>query len=324
MPAAPDSARVCGRPTVAAGLVLGYLADRLLADPSRWHPVAGFGRIAQVTEGHLYSDSRTAGATFTTVLVGGATGAAYLLGRRLPPAAEVVATAIATWAVLGGTSLLAVATAVADDLDNDDLDGARGHIRSLCARDPEMLDAAGVCRAALESVAENTSDATIGPLVWGAIGGIPGLVGYRAVNTLDAMVGYRSPRYGRFGWASARLDDAANLIPARFTAGLTVVLGGSPRAAIAAWRADASGHPSPNAGVVEASMAGALGVGLGGPTVYAHGVEQRPTLGVGHAPQSVDLRAALALSRRTQTAAVVVVAGVPLAGHLVRRWANRR
>ena len=145
-----------------------------------------------------------------------------------------------------------------------------------------------MARAGVESLAENTSDAVVAPLFWGAVAGLPGLLGYRAVNTLDAMVGYRSARYARFGRVAARVDDVANLVPARLTAALTVLLaplvGGRPADALRAWRRDASGHPSPNAGPVEATAAGALGLRLGGRTEYAYGVEDRPSLGDGRAP----------------------------------------
>jgi adenosylcobinamide-phosphate synthase len=164
-----------------------------------------------------------------------------------------------------------------------------------------------MARAGCESVAENTSDAVVGPLLWGAVAGLPGLLGYRAVNTLDAMVGYRSPRYHRFGWAAARADDLANLLPARLTALITLaaapLLGGSPAAAARAWRRDAAGHPSPNAGPVEASAAGALGIQLGGLTQYPHGVELRPVLGDGPPPTPGDLRRMVRLSRLLGVAA---------------------
>ena len=135
----------------------------------------------------------------------------------------------------------------------------------------------------MESVAENTSDAQVAPLLWATVGGTPGALAYRAINTLDSMIGHRSPRYLRFGWAAARLDDAANYLAARATAALVVmcapVVGGSPSGAVRAWREDAARHPSPNAGVVEAAFAGALGVRLGGPTQYLHELQIRPTLG---------------------------------------------
>ena len=188
----------------------------------------------------------------------------------------------------------------------DDLPAARRRLRSLCGREAGTLDEAGVARAVVESVAENTSDAVIGPLVWGACLGLPGLVGYRALNTLDAMVGNRSPRYVRFGWAAARADDVVNLIPARLTAALSVALagvcGGSPARAARAWRRDGRRHPSPNAGQVEAAFAGALDRTLGGPVTYASGTEERPRLGAGPVPGLADIDRAVRLSSAVSAA----------------------
>lgn len=298
----------------ALGLTAGYLLDRIFGDPTRYHPVAGMGIAAGRLESVLYRDSRWAGTMFTVTCVGVVTGAG-MMGRRT----GVLPTALITWATLGGTSLTSVGERLADSLASDDLEGARALIPSLCGRDPNSLDADGMARAALESVAENTSDATVGPLVWGAIAGIPGLLAYRMINTLDAMVGYRNSRYSNFGWASARLDDVANFLPARLTALLVVALGDDRAGAATAVRRDASAHPSPNAGVVEASFAGALGVELGGVTVYRHRTENRPTLGDGRAPTGRDLYRAAALSRRVQIGALATVA----VGQLVVRRARR-
>ncbi|HWF69682.1 MAG TPA: cobalamin biosynthesis protein, partial [Mycobacterium sp.] len=255
------------------GVLVGYLADLLLADPRAGHPVNGFGAVAAATERLTYRDTRIGGAVHVGVLVGavGLLGAAlHRHARRRGALWSVSGTAVATWIALGGTSLARTGLAMGDLLSRDDVEGARRLLPSLCGRDPARLDAAGLTRAALESVAENTSDAHVAPLLWVTVGGVPMLLGYRAVNTLDAMVGHRSPRYARFGWAAARLDDAANYAAARLTAALVVacapIVGGSPSGAVRAWRRDAARHPSPNAGVVEAAFAGALGVRLGGPT----------------------------------------------------------
>ncbi|MCX5042646.1 cobalamin biosynthesis protein [Aldersonia sp. NBC_00410] len=300
------------------GLMLGFAADRMLADPHRFHPVAGFGRIAGAAESLTYRDGRAAGSVHAATLVAAAAGAGALLGR-----AGVLGTATATWVVLGGTSLTRAGTRMADHLDAADLDGARELLPSLCGRDPQSLDADGLARAALESIAENTSDATVAPLFWGAVAGVPGLLGYRAVNTLDAMIGYRNERYLRFGWAAARLDDVANLVPARaaglLTAAAAPLAGGRGADALRAWRRDAGGHPSPNAGVAEAAMAGALGVRLGGRTEYPHGVEERPILGSGPAPATADLRRAVRISTAVQVGAVLWSAGLAVAVGQLRR-----
>ncbi|RZI79198.1 MAG: cobalamin biosynthesis protein CobD, partial [Microbacterium sp.] len=223
------------------------------------------------------------------------------------PVARTLLTAAATWAVLGGRSLEREALAV-EALLASDLVAARRRLTHLVGRRTEELSASEVARAVVESVAENTSDAVVSSLVWGGLLGVPGLVGHRAANTLDAMVGHRSPRYERFGWASARLDDVLNLPGSRLSAALALVLGDDPQAAWAAWRRDASGHPSPNAGPVEAAFAGALGITLGGTNEYGGTVEHRPLMGHGRAVQHRDVERAVRLARRVGAGALVVAA----------------
>ncbi|WP_320779844.1 cobalamin biosynthesis protein [Streptomyces sp. CRN 30] len=300
----------------AYGAAAGLLGDLLLGDPRRGHPVAVFGRAAGAVERALWRDHRGRGALHTAVCAGGAATLAAVATRavRTSPVASVALTAAATWAVVGGTSLAREARAVGKALEDGDVEAARARLPHLCGRDPQALDADGIARAVVESVAENTSDAVVGALVWGAVGGVPGLVGFRAVNTLDAMVGHRSPRYLRYGWASARLDDLAGWPGARLTAALAVVSGGAPRTAVRAWRADAGKHPSPNAGPVEASFAGALGVRLGGTLSYGGRVEHRPVLnGEGRAVEVRDIERAVRLSRRVGWLALGVCAGARFA-----------
>ena len=310
----------------ALGLVLGHLADRLLGDPRRGHPVALFGSAAAALETRTYADSRARGVVHLALLAGAATGGGLGLERlsRRHPAAHVLVTAAATWTVLGGTSLGREARAVHVRLASGDLPAAQQRLTHLVGRDTSVLDEGEVSRAAVESVAENTSDAVVAPLVWGAALGVPGLLGYRAVNTLDAMVGHCGERYGRFGWASARTDDVLNLPGARLSgllaAGLAPVVGGSPRSALAAWARDARDHPSPNAGVVEAAFAGALGVRLGGTNHYAHGTEDRVRLGDGPAPVRADIERAVRLADAVGAGAVLVAAAVAL---LARRLPSR-
>lgn len=303
--------------STAAGLVLGFVLDRVFADPRRWHPVAGFGSAAVALEKVTYADDRRSGVVHEVVAVGSVVGVGVLVTRGRGYGGVLV-TALATWTALGGRSLVRAGHAMADRLEAGDLTGARELLPSLCGRDPAVLDADGLARAALESVAENTSDAAVAPLLWGAVAGVPGLLGYRAINTLDAMIGYRNERYERFGWAAARVDDVANLVPARvtglLTAGLAPLVGGSPSGALRVWRRDAAAHPSPNAGVVEASMAGAIGVGLGGRTQYRHGTELRPTLGDGPTPAAADLRRAVRMSAGVQVGALVVAVVVRVVG----------
>ncbi|MEU0137032.1 cobalamin biosynthesis protein [Streptomyces sp. NPDC006296] len=296
------------------GAAAGLIGDLVFGDPRRGHPVAAFGRAAAETERLLWHDHRGWGALHTLVCAGGATAAAALAARavRDRPAAAVALTAAATWSVVGGTSLGREARAVGAALAAGDLGSARERLPHLCGRDPQALDGPGIARAVVESVAENTSDAVVGALVWGAIGGVPGLIGFRAVNTLDAMVGHRSPRHRRYGWASARLDDLAGWPGARLTAALAVAAGGRPREAVRAWRADAGRHPSPNAGPVEAAFAGALGVRLGGTLAYGGRVEHRPVLNAeaGRDVRVGDIERAVRLSRRVSVLALVVCAAV--------------
>ncbi|MFF5251822.1 cobalamin biosynthesis protein [Streptomyces leeuwenhoekii] len=300
----------------AYGAAAGLLGDLLLGDPRRGHPVAAFGRASGAVERLLWRDHRGWGALHTTVCAGGAVALGALASRavRPSPAASVALTAAATWAVVGGTSLAREAGAVGRALEAGDVEAARARLPHLCGRDPQALDADGIARAVVESVAENTSDAVVGALVWGAVGGVPGLLGFRAVNTLDAMVGHKSPRHRRYGWASARLDDLAGWPGARLTAALAVLAGGDPRGAVRAWRADAAQHPSPNAGPVEASFAGALGVRLGGTLSYGGRVEHRPVLNgaAGRAVRVGDIGRAVRLSRRVSWLALGACAGARL------------
>ncbi len=298
----------------ALGILLGHLADRRFGDPRRRHPVAVFGSAAVGLERRTYADSRGRGLLHLTLLAGTVAGGGLGLERRTRhhPLAHTLVTAAATWTVLGGTSLGREATAVHDLLAADDLPGARQRLTHLVGRDTSALDEAEVSRAVVESVAENTSDAVVAPLVWGALLGVPGLLAYRAVNTLDAMVGHRGEHYGRFGWASARFDDLLNLPGARLSgllaAALAPTVGGRPSAALRAWRRDARRHPSPNAGVVEAAFAGALGVRLGGTNHYAHGTEDRVVLGDGPPPDRTDIRRAVRLGDAIGAGAVLVTA----------------
>ncbi|WP_460444163.1 cobalamin biosynthesis protein, partial [Amycolatopsis cihanbeyliensis] len=225
----------------AAGILAGYLADAAFGDPRRGHPVALFGQAAERLERRVWADSRPRGLLYTLACAGAVTGAGGVLhvATRGRPVARLVSTAAATWAVLGGRGLAAEGAALAALLERGDVQGARARLPHLCGRDPAGLDAEGLARAATESIAENTSDAVVAPLLWGGVAGVPGLLGYRALNTLDAMVGHPSARHLRFGWASARADDLANLLPARLSAAAATVgaplVGGRPARAWRAW-----------------------------------------------------------------------------------------
>jgi len=293
-----------------AGLLLGFAADRLLGDPRRFHPVAGFGKLAGRAEKGLYADSRAAGTAYAGLLVGSAAAAGVVAERltRDRPIAKTLLTALATWAVLGGRSLEREAEVMAGYLEEKDIPAARSRLGHLCSRDATELEADELARATVESVAENTSDACVAPLLWGGMFGIPGLIGYRAANTLDAMVGYKSARYRNFGWFAARLDDVLNLLPARVCAVLTGLVAGRPGETWRVWRRDASKHPSPNAGPVEAAFAGALDLRLGGTNTYGDEVEDRGALGDGLPPTVADIRRTASLARRVGYAAAVTAA----------------
>lgn len=297
---------------VAIGLLLGWAADRALGDPRRGHPVALFGTWAGWVETRTHRDSRAAGV-LTEALVLAPPLALGVAATRLPGPARALATAALTWAALGGTSLGREGLAVHDLLASDDLPGARTRVRNLVGRVTDDLTADEVARAAVESVAENTSDAVVGTLVWGAALGPLGLVLHRTANTLDAMHGHRTARYARFGWAAARLDDLLGWVPARATVLATAAA--SPLRAGEVVRTavrDGRDHPSPNAGPVEAGFAAALGLRLGGRTVYASGAEDRVVMGSGPAPTVADLPRAVLLARRVGVVTLVAVVGARL------------
>lgn len=298
------------------GVLIGVAADRLIQDPpTSVHPVALYGRYVSWLEGRLYQPTKIAGIVFSAAATIPPVAATWVVSRRHPE----MALAVALWAALGGSTLTRTGAAMRGRLEAGDIAAARELVPWLCSRDPELLDAAGMARATVESLAENTCDASSAPLLW-AVLGAPGVVAHRCLNTLDAMVGYTSPRYREFGWACARLDDVAAFLPARVTAlahlGIAAALGRGGQA-LRAWREDAPHHPSPNAGPVEATAAGTLGVQLGGRTVYPHGVEQRPVMGRGPAPTTATITQAIRLSTTTQW----VIAGIGVALRAaITRW----
>jgi adenosylcobinamide-phosphate synthase len=296
----------------AAGLALGYLADQLLGDPRRGHPVAAFGTAAAWLEARCYADTHTAGLAYTGSLVGAAAalGAALERVSANRPVATIMTTAIATWTVLGGSSLSREGATIATQLADGKLPAAREQVRNLVGRDTAELSTEEVARATVESLAENASDAVVAPLLWGALAGLPGLLGYRAGNTLDAMIGHRTARYRRFGWSAARLDDVLNWVPARLTAlaaaAWAPLVGGTAGEAIRVVRRDAGQHPSPNAGVAEAAFAGALGVRLGGCNIYHGTVEDRGMLGDGRPVQVADIAPASRLASAVSLSALIM------------------
>lgn len=293
------------------GAAAGLVIDRVVGEPpADAHPVAEFGRVMKRVEQALWADRRLAGAAYTAV--GVAIGAAG--GRLMKSTATAVAVAAA------GRELRRVAMRVGEAAASGDLAAARAELPTLVGRDPAALDDSGIAAAVIESVAENSVDAVIAPAFWGAVAGAPGAAVYRAVNTMDAMVGRRNERYRNFGWAAARLDDAANYIPARIFAALVAVLNQQrARQIVDAVRQDAPSHPSPNAGVAEAAMAGALNRRLGGPLSYEGVAEERPFLGRGSRPESEDIEAAVRQADRVEIAAVGLLVLVWLIDWLLDR-----
>jgi len=301
---------------LACGLVGGAIADTIAGDPRRGHPVALFGQVMTAVEQRIYADHTAPGIAYAAA--GMLIGAGPLLVAthlaRASPAARTAITALTAWAAIASRSLSAAAAEIERALMAGDISRARATLPCLCGRDPERLDQAGLARAVIESVAENTSDAIVAPLIWGAFAGPAGLAGYRAVNTLDAMVGHRSPRYERFGKASARLDDVANWLPARVTALLAAAcspaVSGRPRLTWQTATNYGPCHPSPNAGWCEAAFAGALGIRLGGVLSYSGRTEHRPEIGGGRSPRVADIRRAIRLSRAVTASATALAATV--------------
>jgi adenosylcobinamide-phosphate synthase len=300
-----------------AGAV-AIVADRLVGEPpvpDAWHPVGVHGRAVDRLARRLHADRVGPGVVLAAANLAGAAAA----GRVVRSAA------LAGWVSTSGRALHAAALDVAAALEDDDLDRARALLPMLVGRDPTALDAGGVARAAVESVAENTVDAVVAPVLWAVVGGAAGAFVHRAGDSLDSMVGYRDERYRRFGTAAARADDVLAWVPARATA-LLVAAARPARAAEVARtvRRDAPAHPSPNAGVAEAAFAAALGLRLGGTNRYGDVVEDRAVLGDGKPPTTPDVRAAVALSRDVGALLAATLAAAGTAALAVGRARARR
>ncbi|HZX75978.1 adenosylcobinamide-phosphate synthase CbiB [Lysobacter sp.] len=280
-------------------MLAGMGLDAVLGEPRRAHPLVAFGRLARAIEARLHRERRMSGLVAWCLAVLPPVLATALLSRLLaswsPWAAAAFAAAV-LYLALGHRSLGEHARAVEAPLRGGDLSAARIAVSRMVSRDTAALDASQVAAAATESVLENGSDAVFGALFWFVLLGAPGVVLYRLANTLDAMWGYRTPRYERFGWAAARIDDALNFIPSRLTAFTYALLGDTSRA-WRCWRSQAPQWDSPNAGPVMAAGAGALRVQLGGPAPYHGEWEPRPVLGEGRAPDADAIGAALRLVR---------------------------
>lgn len=281
---------------------LALLLDHLLGEPRRCHPLVGFGWLASRVELALNCGGARhwRGALGVVLLVLPWVAAASIVQLYIwwySPWAFVGVAAILLYLALGRRSLVEHAGSVAEALAAQDLPRARQQVALIVSRDCEVLDEEGVSRAAVETVLENGSDAVLASLFWFVIAGLPGVVMHRAINTLDAMWGYRTRRFAAFGWAAARADDLLNYVPARLTA-LTYAVAGKTGQALRCWRLQARHWSSPNAGPVMAAGAGALGLELGGGARYHGEWVERPRLGCGRPPAGVDIERALQLLNR--------------------------
>ena len=305
--------------TFAGAMAVAMAVDAVIGWPA-WlfarvgHPVTWLGWLINVldTGWNRTSDKpalRRAAGIVAALLVIAVAGISGWAAQSLLPVgwARVVLVGVLAWPLVAMRSLSDHVAAVADPLQADDLAGARVAVGHIVGRDPVSLDEAGIARAAIESLSENASDGIVAPVFWGALFGLPGIAGYKAINTLDSMIGHRTPRHEAFGWAAARIDDVANFIPARLTGALFAVVGARPSQAMSCMARDARRHRSPNAGWPEAAMAGALGVRLSGPRVYHGSAVSEPWLNEGaRDPLPADIRNGLTVYRR----AMMLLAGV--------------
>ncbi|WP_027531219.1 adenosylcobinamide-phosphate synthase CbiB [Bradyrhizobium sp. WSM3983] len=307
----------------AGAMVVAMAVDALLGWPSPLfarigHPVTWLGRlIAAIDTGwNRESDPpalrRVAGVAGALLVIALAVALGWalqsLLQFLLPWGwTQIVLVGILAWPLVALRSLHDHVAAVANPLLGGDIAAAREAVSRIVGRDPAALDEAGIARAAIESLAENASDGIVAPLLWGALFGLPGILGYKAINTLDSMIGHRSERHEAFGWAAARIDDVANFIPARLTGFLFVLLAPRRSEALSCMTRDARRHRSPNAGWPEAAMAGALGVRLSGPRIYHGSITDEPWLNEGaRDPLAADIVEGLTVYRR----AMLLLAGV--------------
>lgn len=305
----------------ASAAVIGLAADRLLGEPPAVaHPVVWFGNAMTRFEQRRYGDSVRAGTAHTLAGVGLAAAAGVALERSI---GRWPACAVATWVCAAGRMLEQETKAVAAALISDDVVAAREQLSRLVGRATDELDEADMARAAVETLAENTVDAVIATLLWAAIGGAPAALAHRAINTMDAMVGHRSTRYERYGRASARSDDVANLVPARLA--MLGTLCARPRRAgeiVRTVRRDAPQHPSPNGGPIEAAFAAALDVSLGGTNRYGDRVEYRGRLGTGREPVGSDIHRAATLARHCAVVICLTALTLDLAIRSRQRWSR--
>lgn len=287
-------------------VVAALLLDVWLGEPRRFHPLVGFGKLADLAEHYLYADTRIHGSLAVLLLV--VPLVLLTMWINFIPWHWAI-DALVLYLAIGWNSLGTHARRVEHALLADDLVAARQQVGMMVSRDTTGLDHVGVTQATIESVLENGNDALFGAIFWFVVVGAPGVIAYRLVNTLDAMWGYRDERYSRFGWAAARLDDCLNFIPARLTA-LSYALAGQAHTALACWCTQGTIWKSPNAGPVMAAGAGSLNLSLGGAASYHGKLEFRPLLGRGRVPQICDIDRTLALIKR----ALILWLGMILTG----------
>ncbi|OJA48584.1 adenosylcobinamide-phosphate synthase CbiB [Burkholderia ubonensis] len=287
-------------PTVAMLAVIAVIVDRAVGEPSAAHPLVAFGRLAARIEAALNTGRRgrlTGIAAWLAAVAPPVLIAAWLTAALPAPLAAALHVAL-LWFALGAKSLADHLAPIAAALFRHDLPGARVLTARIVSRDTSAADEGALSRAAVESALENGNDAIFGALFWFVIAGGPGALMFRLANTLDAMWGYRTPRFLTFGWAAARIDDLLNWAPARLTAASYALLGDTA-SAWRCWRTQARHWDSPNAGPVMAAGAGSLNVQLGGPAVYHGELEHRPVLGAGSPASAAHIVAALSLVTRT-------------------------
>jgi adenosylcobinamide-phosphate synthase len=277
------------------------------------HPVTWLGALINTLDARWNRDvdppavRRAMGIAAALVVIALAAGLGWSLQAAFPSGWRGVAlTGIIAWPFVALRSLHDHVAAVACPLEASDIAAARIAVAGIVGRDPATLDEAGIARAAIESLAENTSDGIVAPVFWGALFGLSGIIGYKAINTLDSMIGHRTERHAAFGWASARIDDVANFVPARLTGLLFALLAPRSSDAMACMMRDARAHRSINAGWPEAAMAGALGVRLSGPRIYHGSVADEPWLNeAARDPLAADIVDGLAIYTR----AMMLLAG---------------
>ncbi|MCK1318191.1 adenosylcobinamide-phosphate synthase [Bradyrhizobium sp. GM2.2] len=303
----------------AGAMAVAMVVDALLGWPS-WlfarigHPVTWLGGLISAidTSWNRPSDPpafrRAAGLAGALVVIALAVALGWVLQSLLPLGLiQLVLVGVLAWPLIALRSLHDHVVAVANPTRAGDIAAAREAVSRIVGRDPAALDEAGIARAAIESLAENASDGIVAPVFWGALFGLPGILGYKAINTLDSMIGHRSERHEAFGWAAARIDDVANFIPARLTGLLFVLLAPRRSEALSCMTRDARRHRSPNAGWPEAAMAGALSVRLSGPRIYHGSITNEPWLNeAARDPLAADIDRGLTVYRRT----MLLLAGI--------------